>query len=72
MTYERWNAQIVAMSLIDQQDYVISQFTNYYNNHSSQMERKWEWLPPIRELPEEVDALKLEQIEVKSFERRAA
>ena len=42
------------------------------------MER--DWLPPIRDVPDEVDTLRMDQIEVKSyvgglvksFERRAA
>jgi hypothetical protein len=51
-------------------DYLISEFVSYCNNQRSQMERKW--LPPVREEPEEVDTLKLDQIEVKSFERKAA
>jgi hypothetical protein len=59
-------------------DYLVSEFVAYYNNQRSHMER--DWLPPVREEPEEVDTLKLDQIEVKSyvgglvksFERRAA
>ena len=59
-------------------DYLVSEFVAYYNNHRSHMER--DWLPPIREEPDEVDTLKLDQIEVKSyvgglvkgFERKAA
>ncbi len=59
-------------------DYLISEFTSYYNTKRSHMER--DWLPPIREEPDEVETLKLDQIEVKSyvgglvksFERRAA
>ena len=60
-------------------DYLVSEFTNYYNNHRSYMER--ENLPPICDAePEEVAVLKLDPIEikmyvgglVKSFERRAA
>ena len=49
-----------------------------YNNQRSHMER--DWLPPVRVEPEEVDTLKLDHIEVKSyvgglvksFERNAA
>jgi putative transposase len=56
----------------------VSEFVEYYNTRRSHMER--DWLPPIRELPEAVEALKLDQVEVKeyvgglarSFERRAA
>jgi putative transposase len=59
-------------------DYLVSEFVVYYNNHRSHMER--DWLPPIRDVPEEVETLKLDQIEVKSyvgglvksFERKAA
>ena len=59
-------------------DYLVGEFMEYYNNHRSHMER--DWLPPVREEPEEVDTLKLDQIEVKSyvgglvksFERKAA
>lgn len=51
---------------------------DYCNNHHSHTER--DWLPPIREEPDEVDSLKLDQVEVKShvgglvksFERKAA
>ena len=46
-------------------DYLVSESTSYYNTRRSHMERNW--LPPVREEPEEVDALKLEQIEVKSY-----
>jgi len=59
-------------------DYLVAEFVDYYNHHRSHMER--DWLPPIREEPDEVETLKLDQIEVKSyvgglvksFERKAA
>ena len=59
-------------------DYLVSEFVSYYNNQRSHMER--DWLPPIREEPDEVETLTLDQIEVKSyvgglvksFERKAA
>jgi len=59
-------------------DYLISEFTDYYNHRRSHMER--DWLPPIREEPDDVDALRRDQIEIKSyvggliksFERKAA
>ncbi len=59
-------------------DYVVGEFVDYYNHHRSHMER--DWLPPIRDVPDEVATLKMDQIEVKSyvgglvksFERRAA
>jgi len=59
-------------------DHLVSEFVDYYNHQRSHMER--EHLPPVREEPEEVGTLTMEQIEikswvgglVKSFERRAA
>jgi putative transposase len=59
-------------------DHLVSEFTDYYNHHRSHMER--EHLPPVRNEPDEVETLTMEQIEVKSyvgglvksFERRAA
>ena len=50
----------------------------YYNTRQSHMQR--DHLPPIRDVPEEVETLRLDQIEVKSyvgglvksFERKAA
>ncbi len=59
-------------------DYVVGEFVDYYNHHRSHMER--DWLPPIRDVPDEVETLTMEQIEVKSyvgglvksFERKAA
>ena len=59
-------------------DYLVSEFTAYYNTHRAHMER--EHLLPIHEEPSEVDSLSMEQIEVKSyvgglvksFERKAA
>lgn len=59
-------------------DYLVAEFTIYYNTRRSHMER--DHLPPIRDVPEEVEILPLDQIDVKSyvgglvksFERRAA
>ena len=59
-------------------DYLVSEFVDYYNTRRSHMER--DHLPPIREEPDEVETLKPDQIEVKSyvggliksFERKAA
>lgn len=59
-------------------DHLVGDFVEYYNNHRSHTER--DWLPPIREEPDEVASLKLKQVEVKShvgglvksFERKAA
>ena len=59
-------------------DYLVSEFTDYYNYQRSHMER--EHLPPVRQEPDEVETLTMEQIEVKeyvgglvtSFERKAA
>ncbi len=59
-------------------DYLVSEFVEYYNTRRAHMER--DHLPPIRDVPEEVDTLTMDQIEVKSyvgglvksFERKAA
>ena len=59
-------------------DYLVAEFVDYYNHRRSHMER--DHLPPIREEPDEVETLKIDQIEVKSyvggliksFERKAA
>ena len=59
-------------------DYLISEFVSYYNTRRAHMER--DSLPPIREVPDEVETLTMDQIEVKSyvgglvksFERKAA
>ncbi|MCR9117706.1 MAG: integrase core domain-containing protein [bacterium] len=59
-------------------NYIVSEFVAYYNTRRSHMER--EHLPPIRDVPEAVDILRLDQVEVqsyvggmiKSFERKAA
>ena len=59
-------------------DYLVSEYAEYYNTKRSHMER--DWLPPLREEPEEVATLTMDQIEVKtyvgglvrSFERKAA
>ncbi len=59
-------------------DYLVAEFVDYYNHRRSRMER--DWLPPIREEPDEVETIKMDQIEVKSyvggliksFERKAA
>jgi hypothetical protein len=44
---------------------VHAEYFAYYNRQRSHMER--DWLPPIREAPEEVDTLHADQIEVKSY-----
>ena len=46
-------------------DYLVAEFTDYYNRHRSHMER--DHLPPVREEPAEVLKLSLNQVEVKSF-----
>jgi len=59
-------------------DYLVAEFTDYYNTRRSHMERGH--LPPVWEVPQEVDTLRLDQVEVKqhvgglvkSFERKAA
>lgn len=60
-------------------DYLISEFTTYYNTHRSHT--ACDHLPPVRELPkEEVETLKIAEVKVvshvgglvKSFERKAA
>ncbi len=38
-------------------DYLVSEFIDYYNYHRSHTER--DWLPPVREEPDEVETLKL-------------
>jgi hypothetical protein len=59
-------------------DYLVAEFFDYYNTTRSSMVR--DHLPPIREQPDEVATLKLNQVEVrshvgglvKSFARKAA
>ena len=59
-------------------DFLISELVTYYNTRRAHMER--DYLPPIRDVPEQVKTLTMDQIEVKeyvgglvkSFERRAA
>lgn len=59
-------------------DYVISSFVSYYNTKRAHMER--DHLPPIREEPDEIERLAIEDVRVrsyvgglvKSFERKAA
>jgi len=46
-------------------DYLNSQFVDYYNTHRSHMERGY--LPPVREEPEEIETINMEDIEVKSY-----
>jgi transposase InsO family protein len=46
-------------------DYLNSEFVTYYNTKRAHMER--EHLPPIRYIPEKVDTLTMDQIEVKSY-----
>ena len=59
-------------------DHLVSEFVDYYNRHRSSMVR--DHLPPVREEPDEVEKLTMDEIEVKSyvgglvksFERKAA
>ncbi len=59
-------------------DYLVAEFVAYYNTVRAHMER--DHLPPVRQEPEEVPTLRLDQIEttshvdglVKSFARKAA
>ncbi len=59
-------------------DYLTDSFVEYYNHHRSHMER--DHLPPIRELPDNVETIALDELEVrsyvgglvKSFDRKAA
>ena len=59
-------------------DYLLADFTAYYNKVRSHMER--EHLPPMGVIPDEVDSLPMDQIVikshvgglVKSFDRKAA
>ena len=59
-------------------DYLLCEFTEYYNTVRSHMER--DHLPPRRDVPDEIETLELDQIEinshvgglVKSFARKAA
>lgn len=59
-------------------DHLVAEFVDYYNHQRSHMER--DHLPPIRELPEDVEKLQHNEVEVKSyvgglvkaFERKAA
>ena len=46
-------------------DYLISEFVTYYNTRRAHMER--DHLPPIRDVPEVVETLTMDQIEVKSY-----
>ena len=46
-------------------DYLVADFVDYYNTKRAHMER--DHLPPIRSEPEEVNTLRLDQIEVKSY-----
>ena len=46
-------------------DHLVSEFVAYYNTTRSHMERGH--LPPVRQEPEEVVSLRLDQIEVKSY-----
>ena len=46
-------------------DYLVSEFVTYYNTRRSHMER--DHLPPIRDVPEEIASLKMDQIDVKSY-----
>lgn len=59
-------------------DHLLDEFGAYYNEHRAHSVR--DHLPPIRNLPQEVETLTLDQVEVKafvgglvkSFERKAA
>ena len=59
-------------------DYLISEFVDYYNTTRSSMVR--DHLPPVRQTPDDIETLKLDQVEVvshvgglvKSFARKAA
>ena len=59
-------------------DYLLAEFVDYYNHTRSSMVR--DHLPPVREVPDEVDLLRLDQVEVRShvgglvrsFHRKAA
>jgi hypothetical protein len=46
-------------------DYLVIEFVDYYIHHRSHMER--DHLPPIREIPEEVEKLSFAQVVVKSY-----
>ena len=46
-------------------DHLLTEFTEYYNHHRSHMSR--DYLPPIREEPDEVKKMSIEQVDVKSF-----
>lgn len=46
-------------------DHLVREFVDYYNHHRSHMER--DHLPPVREEPDEVETILLDEIRVKSF-----
>jgi len=46
-------------------DYLVAEFEDYYNLHRSHMSR--DHLPPVREEPEEVLKLSVDEVTVKSF-----
>ena len=46
-------------------DYLLAEFTNDYNTTRSHSER--DNLPPIRDVPEEIEKLSLDEIEIKSY-----
>ena len=46
-------------------DYLVSEYVAYYNTTRSSMVR--DHLPPIRQEPDELASLKLDQVEVKSY-----
>lgn len=46
-------------------DHLVAEFVHYYNHQRSHMERGW--LPPVREEPEEITSLTMEQVEVKEY-----
>lgn len=46
-------------------DYLVEDFTKYYNLHRSHMRR--EQLPPVRKEPQEVETIPIDEIEVESI-----
>jgi hypothetical protein len=49
-------------------DYLLAEFVAYYNTTRSSLVRNH--LPPMRDEPDEVASLKLDQVEVRSHARR--
>ena len=46
-------------------DHLLAEFTEYYNTVRSHTAR--DHLPPLRDVPDDVETLKLDQIEIKSY-----